>query len=964
MNSLEVKISIVVGVIVIGYVLLSIFNASTNYGAEPTDRVAESLKRVGQDTILCGQLTGRTAQPSSNSNENSDTLSGLEELRVARAISEDSTIDLLSTSESQPKTQATQVSFTEGGPTDEILVDALQLLKRNEPPAGSKELATIDLGELQGDLESEIQGDLETVLPKVKLQAPKRNIDAFPTPAAPSKLASVTDKNDRELTDTEQDLSAITAPFFVNSDLVLFSDPVDLVMLRSTSDRHVVRFTSTTISDSDFSSSDSDNVPDTTEKFWPVSELLNQELDYLAKFEITSKWAEQTRELLDELAMISVDRPEYASSVIRKIGLSINDVESIIRSIPRSNLRSREWQELYSAISRTKLRLQRRYMLWATINNHILKEGGRTENQLSASAVLNAIQISTNNLSASTGDPAWNDFLLLDKVEKVFAEDKYKDVHREAIARKILARATSPSLTESQYQFVRQVMGEDLIEQLQDAATSPVDYGQLLSEIEEFEADPHGANAYSFNSQYLNLYFSRQAESRVLADTIDTVYRNANIRIAISDDMINRSIPQMPATREPVTDRILGAQVFGNNHIQNRLHVKLQPNEENLYLKLLTSGNVFSRTRAHASGFIFHNTNQSNFQGASDIVVSKTGVTANSAKVHASTQQNLVGIRSNFDNIPIFGWAARSIAEKQQRSQAPTAKRLVEEKLVNLTRSRVDKELAQKLGEAQALFMQRILQPLNALELEPTAIGLRTTPNEVQIRCRLASRDQMSAFTARPLELPQNLLNIQIHDSAINNVLNKLDINGKKFTAREFAAYVSDLMASSDGTLPIEIPEKHNAKFTFASRDALHITFEDNVVKVSLNLKRLTLGTSSQWKNFSVHAWYIPQFEGQNIQFVLDVEKGISVAGDRLSIADQIALRTIFNSIFPEIRSLPPISQTLPQHVPSHDLVVSQLVFSHGWMGLSIHSMNHPSRNQYRQQPRQSSLLDRLNSWR
>ena len=101
-------------------------------------------------------------------------------------------------------------------------------------------------------------------------------------------------------------------------------------------------------------------------------------------------------------------------------------------------------------------------------------------------------------------------------------------------------------------------------------------------------------------------------------------------------------------------------------------------------------------------------------------------------------------------------------------------------------------------------------------------------------------------------------------------------------------------------------------------------------------MKQLRIGNTQEWKNFNVSVHYIPQFGGKQIQFVLDNERGLNLRGNNLSVADEIALRTIFITLFPDVHALQPIDQMVPREMYIGDLHISQLVFSHGWMGLSL----------------------------
>ena len=325
----------------------------------------------------------------------------------------------------------------------------------------------------------------------------------------------------------------------------------------------------------------------------------------LAEFELAFSWAANTHNLLVELEEVPVHDFVAAEKLFAKLEGSHGQLKEIIQSVPASYLQSPAWQQLYSDLVRTRFEIYRRLMVWNKVTevmaNHVVPMDD-PQMQLVSEAIRGArIQLST-----FSNHDQWNEYLELEKLDRLFAEgNKFKDVQRRILARKVLARVTSPMLTEEQIQFTREILGTELILSLQKVSTEEVNYHRLLTCLEKFEADPNGVNLYMFNSEFLNLYFSGNEHCQSLAVTIDQLYRNSNFRMTISEELLNRAMPELPEANEPVTDHILGAQVFGHNQIRNRLQLQLVPNYNEMHFRLMTNGSVFSRTRATHSGFTF-----------------------------------------------------------------------------------------------------------------------------------------------------------------------------------------------------------------------------------------------------------------------------------------------------------------------------------------------------------------------
>ncbi|HMO14047.1 MAG TPA: hypothetical protein PKD64_13765 [Pirellulaceae bacterium] len=680
--------------------------------------------------------------------------------------------------------------------------------------------------------------------------------------------------------------------------------------------------------------------------YWPRAESLCRDLTELADFEITQEWAVQTLNLLKILESIEINPCSGVQSILRQLEEQVVFGNNLLRSFDAEILQQPAWYELYAIIVRANHGLERRLHVWWYVSS-LSQLNLDVHPAPHPHAVLNSLDSAYARLRPYKNLPDWAEYFEFERLSKAYSIEPSTPAQRQLVARRVYGRVTSPCLTDAQRKFCREILGDQLIHKLQDACCQNVDFHRLLSTIEAYESEACGVNLFNLNSEFLNLQYSRHIEFNRFARVLDNIYRNANIRICISPEFVNRTLPRQPEISEPMTDRMLGAQVLGNNRIQNRLNVDFIPHPEELRLRLTTNGTVLSRTRALHSGFTFHNSGNSRFTGVSEIAITKSGLTSDVAQVSASTSQLLLGIRSRFDELPLLGWAARNLAEQQQRNSASVANRLVEEKLKNMTKARFEEEVGGQLEVARELFLQRVITPLNLLELEPTPIELQTSQDAAVIRYRIAGRDQMAAFEARPDSVPGNLLNMQVHQSAINNLLGKMNVNGQRFTPDEFVEHFKDLMGSHQHLRYEKKSHEHDARLTFAAIEGIHVGFINQRVELTLNLSQFSLGKTQRWRNISVTGIYIPQVDGLKIHFVQDPERGLRLNGHRLGIADELALRTVFNTAFPESFSMPSLDELVPPQIPMDDLVISQLVFNNGWVGISISSISQPVGEQH-----------------
>ena len=70
---------------------------------------------------------------------------------------------------------------------------------------------------------------------------------------------------------------------------------------------------------------------------------------------------------------------------------------------------------------------------------------------------------------------------------------------------------------------------------------------------------------------------------------------------------------------------------------------------------------------------------------------------------------------------------------------------------------------------------------MDSLLLDPTVLSAKTTERRFEMRIRLAGPDQLGGHTPRPQAPSDSLASVQIHESLLNNMLERLELNGQTF---------------------------------------------------------------------------------------------------------------------------------------------------------------------------------------
>ncbi|MGI9518629.1 MAG: hypothetical protein ACR2NP_16350, partial [Pirellulaceae bacterium] len=678
--------------------------------------------------------------------------------------------------------------------------------------------------------------------------------------------------------------------------------------------------------------SNQDTLPTPESDTWPLPTSLMLELEYLSQFYMTELWANAAIANYEQLPQVELSNP-YSRQLLVHCDQLADQLAEYSHSVAQEDP-----SQMDSAIylARVAYQMKRRSAVW--LQAHQVAAAQITDlTESSPQAVADQIQRRIQEINLPGMDPQWNEYLMLDQAAEIFADPESTPVRRQAIARKIMSRATSKSLTPEQAQYAQHTIGNDLGTVLRSASLGQLDLARFLRDLESMEAEPTSGTEVRLNSHFQNYFWNRDETVQQLADTIDNNYRNANIRIELSQQMINRMIPGGRTINQPVRDKILGASVVGQSRVTNEVQVQLIPDPHHLHFRLQSNGRVFSTTRAHAQGFVFNNVGNALVNASKSIAIGESGVDYRPVNVRASADNRLTGIQSRLDNVPVVGWMARRVAQQQQQQQSREAKVIVEQKLRQEFRTRVDDEIQKQVDEADRWLRDNLLDPLHSMELEPEPVSLATTNDSAVVRYRLASMDQLAAFTPRPQTQTGSLLGMQIHRSAINNLISQAEIGGRKFTTQEFVDQLNTLLGRND--LTVEPGAQEDVTFEFASRDPIRLDFDENRILISLRLRSLQIGRQNRWRNVIVTTAYTPQASGTRVLMTLDESHGITVKTSRLNLRDQLTIRTAFSALFKTQFDFSAMPARLADQQGIQGLGIIELIASDGWLGVSIDEM-------------------------
>lgn len=534
-------------------------------------------------------------------------------------------------------------------------------------------------------------------------------------------------------------------------------------------------------------------------------------------------------------------------------------------------------------------------------------------------------------ISKGTHAKKWREFLLLDALQELARNRQRSPLAERTLARRVLSRLELAQASADRRAFLASAPVDKLTQQLQPLTIQPVERRELLDDIDRYELTALPSDARQIADARLRLISSKRPADQQLAAQIDDGYRACNFRLAITGDLLNKLLPQQQPTAEPVNTMIVGVPVVGQSFTQTRLAMELVPDPHRLRLSLVARGNVDASTTASSGPVDLVSRSNAQFEARKPLEFNLQGITYGPAQATVASAQQLRGVRTNFDNVPLLGSLVRNIAMDEHDNKSDQAKMETEWQIRQRAEQQLDESAAMQLANTNKQLQARMLVPLRRLSLDKSPTLLETTPKRMVIRARLATDEQLAAHTPRPQAPADSLASMQMHQTAFNNVLEQLELNGQSYHGAELMHHVAKKFNRDNPSVGEEIPE--SMRITFVENDPIRARLQDGRVELNLSIAELEL-ERKQWKNMRVRVFYILEPNGNTINLVRDGT--IELAANRLTMRSQLMLRGLFARIFSEEASWSLMGEQFASNPALQATEFSQVVVEDGWLSVAL----------------------------
>ena len=277
---------------------------------------------------------------------------------------------------------------------------------------------------------------------------------------------------------------------------------------------------------------------------------------------------------------------DRADAILRRLGELGRDATQMAANMPD--------RALAGKLRRTGFALARRVDIWRQlVRLHASPPPAAAVAQLDPERLAKCLA----KIDALTGDSAegraWRRYLLVDPLRECLSRrPTAEDAPMRQTAQRALARLTQIPLTPEQQQFVAGGPVTALRDELRHWAAEPIGAAVLLRDIERYERTglPTDSRRLAMDCQYM--LESPVEARRQLAARVDAYYRNANFRLAVTDELLNDLMPERNLEYSQINDTVQGRPTSGESLMATEAVVRMVPDPKRVRMALEVTGEI------------------------------------------------------------------------------------------------------------------------------------------------------------------------------------------------------------------------------------------------------------------------------------------------------------------------------------------------------------------------------------
>jgi len=320
-------------------------------------------------------------------------------------------------------------------------------------------------------------------------------------------------------------------------------------------------------------------------------------------------------------------------------------------------------------------------------------------------------------------------------------------------------------------------------------------------------------------------------------------YFNHNMHVTLSESMLARFVNDYRTDHGTIAECILGAWVTGSQATTASVTADIKRSSGQGHFILRLNGQIRSNTQGRRKPATIFTRGTHSFVVDSPVYFDGQTLSSGQARMDVQTRNQTVGVKTDLDWIPIFGSIARKIARQKAAEKRGQSEQIAARKIADRAMPEFVKEVNERFAEANASIQKDLFDGLNNKGVGPDTISSRSSESHLGISSRTIGGARLGG-TPQPFSpLPEGIA-IQLHETALNNIIDGLEMNGRTIPEDQFfdelSKALSDLLQREikfgEDNATAEEPASDDPPATFAlnEADSIRIRFEDDTIVLVL----------------------------------------------------------------------------------------------------------------------------------
>lgn len=320
-----------------------------------------------------------------------------------------------------------------------------------------------------------------------------------------------------------------------------------------------------------------------------------------------------------------------------------------------------------------------------------------------------------------------------------------------------------------------------------------------------------------------------------------------NLYASVSREFISGGVRRGVNQVNPVREYILGTDVRGTAHLVGDVNVNLVPSQKNALIQLTMQGNMTSDNVGINGPATIYSTGYSHVHVGKLLVLNRDGLSPMAADADVTTS-------TTFNRICAHLRLVQRIATKRAYQQKSQAEAIASQRAEMRIEHRFDAESAETIADANQRLKEELYRPLIGRDEVPEVANFSTTRDHLYLQMLQVNPSQLAAPGLPPQSGGTGDLNVQMHESLVNNY-GEAFLGGLELTDERLV----ELLEEADAEIPEELqitPDKDPWSITFDYQRPIQVTFSEGMINIGIRGRQFTRGDSAVNRTIQISADY------------------------------------------------------------------------------------------------------------